>query len=83
MRIKILKPELTILGAVRKVGDIVNDPDPNESRNLVADGRAEYLSPEEDLAEQEKEDLAAAQAAEEADKLRVEKAENAQPQQPA
>lgn len=59
MRIKILKPNLTVLEKVREVGDIVNDPNPNECHNLVTDGRAEYLSPEEDAAEQEKEDAAA------------------------
>ncbi len=63
MRIKILKPGLTILGEVREVGAIVNDGDPNECHNLVSDGRASYLSPEEDAAEQAKED-AAAKAAE-------------------
>ena len=63
MRIKILKPNLTILGKVADVGAIVNDPDPNEARNLVADGRAEYLSAEDDATEQAKEDAAAEIAA--------------------
>ncbi len=56
MRIKILKPGLTILGEVREVGAIVNDGDPNECHNLVSDGRAAYLSTEEDAAEQAKDE---------------------------
>jgi len=62
MRIKILKPGLTVLEKVQEVGAIVNDPNPNECHNLVMDGRAEYLSPEDDAAEQAKEDKAAADA---------------------
>ncbi len=62
MRIKILKPGLTVLEKAQEVGAIVNDPNPNECANLVRDGRAEYLSPEEDAAEQAKEDAAAADA---------------------
>lgn len=59
MRIRILKPNLTVLDKARAVGEVVNDPDPNECHNLVTDGRAEYLTAEEDAAEQEKDDAAA------------------------
>lgn len=48
MHIKILKPGLTVLGEVREVGTIVDDPNPDECRNLVADGRAEYVPLESD-----------------------------------
>ncbi len=68
MRIKILKPGLTVLEKSQEVGAIVNDPDPNECANLVRDGRAEYLSPEEDAAEQAKEDAASEKAAKEQEK---------------
>lgn len=63
MRIKILKPNLTILGKVREVGEIVNDEDPNECRNLVVDGRAIFLTPEEEEVEDFKQ-LAAEESAE-------------------
>lgn len=59
MRIRILKSDLVILEKVQPVGAIVNDPNPDECANLVRDGRAEYLSAEDDAAEQAKEDTAA------------------------
>lgn len=64
MRIRILKPDLTILGEVRNIGDIVNDPDPNECANLAADGRAEYLTDDENVTQDAKDALSVEPAAE-------------------
>lgn len=82
MRIKILKPGLTVLGKIQEVGAIVNDPDPNECRNLVADGRAQFLSPEADAAEQAKEDAEAERVAAEKE-AEEKKAAEAAAQKPA
>lgn len=85
-RIKILKPNLTVLGKVREVGEIVNDPDPNECHNLVGDSRASYISDKEDAAEQAKEDAeaeAAAKIAADEAKLEADKKAAGSTQKPA
>lgn len=64
MRIRILKPNLTVLARVREVGEIVNDPSLAECHNLILDGRAQALTDEENAAEEAKEEgIAAAQPA--------------------